>query len=304
MQKTRDRAAKSEGAKHALSHTTKLRSQGGNTPYAPSFLHPFWYAGLQIFCFAPHNHQFSTTKTRKNRKAMNLQATAPKANNFLLALRNSTVNILLIPALIALLASGVAFGQESSKEKLKADRKEWKKRLKSTDPLAFKKLVEDRDAMQMEILQKTDKLTAAETKLKSLEEQTTKMNSNLEVATAPEPNTEDRSKLAFQTKYNSVNDGVVFKVQVGAFRNKDLAKYLDNNPNFSGDTDEDGARKYTLGYFKNYWEADNFKKYLREMGVADAWLVSYKDGKRVPIKDVLEGAAPAPTPPTSVAGTN
>ena len=233
---------------------------------------------------------------------MNLQATAPKANNFLLALRNSTINILLIPALIALLASGVAFGQESSKEKLKADRKEWKKRLKSTDPLAFKKLVEDRDAMQMEILQKTDKLTAAETKLKSLEEQTTKMNSNLEVATAPEPNTEDRSKLAFQTKYNSVNDGVVFKVQVGAFRNKDLAKYLDNNPNFSGDTDEDGARKYTLGYFKNYWEADNFKKYLREMGVADAWLVSYKDGKRVPIKDVLEGAAP--TPPTSVAGTN
>jgi hypothetical protein len=93
-------------------------------------------------------------------------------------------------------------------------------------------------------------------------------------------------------------------VQVGAFRNKDLAKYLDNNPNFSGDTDQDGARKYTLGYFKNYWEADNFKKYLREMGVSDAWLVSYKDGKRVPIKDVLEGTAPEATPATSVAGNN
>ena len=36
-------------------------------------------------------------------------------------------------------------------------------------------------------------------------------------------------------------------------------------------------------------EADTFKKYLREMGVKDAWIVSFKDGQRVPIKDVLEG---------------
>ena len=36
-------------------------------------------------------------------------------------------------------------------------------------------------------------------------------------------------------------------------------------------------------------QADTFKKYLREMGVKGAWIVAYKDGKRVPIKDVLEG---------------
>ena len=47
--------------------------------------------------------------------------------------------------------------------------------------------------------------------------------------------------------------------------------------------------RYTLGEFRDYWEADKFKKYLREMGVKDAWIVPYKDGKRVPIKDVLEG---------------
>jgi len=27
------------------------------------------------------------------------------------------------------------------------------------------------------------------------------------------------------------------------------------------------------------------------MGVKDAWIVSFKDGKRVPIKDVLEGVS-------------
>ena len=30
------------------------------------------------------------------------------------------------------------------------------------------------------------------------------------------------------------------------------------------------------------------KKYMREMGVSDAWIISYRDGVRVPIKEVLE----------------
>jgi hypothetical protein len=78
-------------------------------------------------------------------------------------------------------------------------------------------------------------------------------------------------------------------VQIGAFRDKNLQKYFKNHKNFSGEVDADGTKKYTLGCFKDYWEADNFKKYMREMGVTDAWIVAYKDGKRVPIKDVLEG---------------
>lgn len=89
---------------------------------------------------------------------------------------------------------------------------------------------------------------------------------------------------------NPLPEGVVFKVQIGAFRNRNLQKYLNNSRNFTGETDPDGLRKYTLGYFQDYWEADNFKRYMREMGVHDAWIVSYKDGRRVPIKDVLENA--------------
>ena len=84
-------------------------------------------------------------------------------------------------------------------------------------------------------------------------------------------------------------DGVVFKVQIGAFRNKDLSKYFENNENFGGETEADGVQKITLGNFRDYWEADTFKKYLREMGVNDAWIVPYKDGTRVAMKDVLEG---------------
>jgi hypothetical protein len=103
---------------------------------------------------------------------------------------------------------------------------------------------------------------------------------------------EQKSNVTKSSNRMSPN-GLVFKVQIGAFRNKDLSKYLENNPNFSGDVDADGTRKYTLGYFGDYWEADNFKKYLREMGVKDAWLVAYKNGQRVEMKDVLEGVISA-----------
>ena len=56
---------------------------------------------------------------------------------------------------------------------------------------------------------------------------------------------------------------------------------------FHAEEDEDGVKKYTIAAFRDYWEADLFKKYLREMGVNDAWIVSYKDGVRVQIESVL-----------------
>jgi len=61
------------------------------------------------------------------------------------------------------------------------------------------------------------------------------------------------------------------------------------NPNFGGEKSQDGVNAYTIGLFRDYWEADTFKKYMREMGVKDAWIVPFKDGQRVDIKDVLEG---------------
>ena len=79
-------------------------------------------------------------------------------------------------------------------------------------------------------------------------------------------------------------------MQIGAFKNKDLSKYFENNPNFGGEAagDEKAEQKLTIGIFRDYWEADTFKKYMRDMGVKDAWIVPYKDGVRVEIKDVMD----------------
>jgi len=182
-----------------------------------------------------------------------------------------------------------AFGQLSKEEK-----KEWKRMAKqmAKDPAQLKTLMESEQQLQQEVTSIKEENQALQSqlddkneKIDELQENLTQLRADLsaaktELAQASEAGTSGSSEAAMP--------GVVFKVQIGAFRNKDLSKYFDNNPNFAGEI-RDETQKITLGNFRDYWEADTFKKYLREMGVKDAWIVPYKDGERVPIKDVLEG---------------
>ena len=171
------------------------------------------------------------------------------------------------------------------------DDKEWAKKLKSMKPTELKKNYEDlelqkkeNEELKIEIESKRREIESLKNEIESLK-QANKSNIKMPL----QKNESDVSKQGFH-RQNTTHKGVIFKVQIGAFRNKDLTKYFDNNPNFSGEVDPDGLKKYTLGYFYDYWEADTFKKYLREMGVKDAWIVPYNlKGERLNIKDVLEG---------------
>ncbi len=194
---------------------------------------------------------------------------------------------------LALIFSGTTVFAQLSK----AEKKEWKKKAKqyAKNPATLKQLTEDKQVAdnsvvdlsgQLKNLQST--ISDKNAKIAELEDQISRMRSELnstkaelaQLKAAPVVNPMDFSK------------GVVFKVQVGAFKNKDLSKYFENNPNFGGeaaDKDKGEPQKITIGIFRDYWEADTFKKYMREMGVKDAWIVPYRDGVRVEIKDVLEG---------------
>lgn len=88
-----------------------------------------------------------------------------------------------------------------------------------------------------------------------------------------------------------IHKGLVFKVQIGAYRTRDLAKIGDvasEEDNLLEQEDEKDIHQYTLRTFRNYWKADEFKKQMRAMGVKDAYIISVIDGKRVPLKKVLE----------------
>lgn len=84
--------------------------------------------------------------------------------------------------------------------------------------------------------------------------------------------------------------GIIFKVQVGAYKRRDTSLALEEEK-LSGmfEREQSGdINAYTLRYFRDYWQANTFKKKLRAMGVKDAWIVAFQDGKRVPLKSVLK----------------
>lgn len=197
--------------------------------------------------------------------------------------------IVLFFCLVLITASTQSFAQLSKQEK-----KEWKKKAKefSKNPANLKQLTEDKQTadnqvstLNQKVSQMQNQISDKDAKIAQLEDQLSQTRGQLTSAKA------ELAQLKESPVVNPMDfsKGVVFKVQIGAFKNKDLAKYFDNNPNFGGEVKEGEPQKITIGIFRDYWEADTFKKYMRDMGVKDAWIVPYKDGQRVEIKDVLEG---------------
>ena len=193
----------------------------------------------------------------------------------------------IILGIAVLFTCNLVFGQ--SKQEIK----EWKSKLKATDPMEFKKMVEkskEVGALEKENYKLQNEVTNLRTENEDRDQRIVKLESELK----DKPQESSGSAPVKKSSGSSYQEpdygnGVIFKVQIGAFRKKNLTKYLKKHKNFSGEVDEDGLMKYTLGVFDDYWEANKFKKYLREMGVKDAWIVSYKGKERIDIKDALEG---------------
>jgi hypothetical protein len=89
---------------------------------------------------------------------------------------------------------------------------------------------------------------------------------------------------------DALHKGIAFQVQIGAYKNLDVSKLAKGNV-YEGELHQEflnSYNQYTLRTFRNYWDADKFKKLMRVMGIKDAWIVALKDGKRVPLKEVLK----------------
>ena len=206
-------------------------------------------------------------------------------------------SIIVFFCLALITASTQSFAQLSKKEK-----KEWKKKAKeyAKNPANLKQPTDDKqtaDATVTSLNQKVNQMQSSisekDSKIASLEDQLSELRGQLTAANAELTSLKENPSTSMD-----FSKGIVFKVQIGAFKNKNLAKYFENNPNFGGEAKDNEPQKLTIGIFLDYWEADTFKKYMREMGVKDAWIVPYQDGQRVEIKDVLEGVVadkPAPS---------
>lgn len=197
--------------------------------------------------------------------------------------------ILVLSLAMCLCISG-AYAQLSKQEK-----KEWKKKAKeyAKAPENLKDLSESNQSLnsqlnstRTELNSMQGRLSDKDAKIAELQEELAKVRSNLSSTMAELREMRNRPVEGPSSDYSQ---GVWFKVQIGAFKGKDLSAYFGDNPVFGGEVGEDGKQRITLMGFRDYWEADKFKKYMRDMGVKDAWIVPYQDGVRVDIKDVLEG---------------
>ncbi len=91
--------------------------------------------------------------------------------------------------------------------------------------------------------------------------------------------------LEIQTQTSGNVKGVIFRVQILAKSTKlHSIKYLREKYNIKGDILEvyqDGVYRYSLGEFSNYRDAYQYSQNIKTLGLTDAFVVVYKDGKRI-----------------------
>jgi epidermal growth factor receptor substrate 15 len=77
--------------------------------------------------------------------------------------------------------------------------------------------------------------------------------------------------------------GLVYRVQVGAFRKAVKSNLYTEFKPVTGEIIKNGITRYITGYFNGILSASEAKKAIRRLGYKDAFVVAYCDGKRISI---------------------
>lgn len=101
-------------------------------------------------------------------------------------------------------------------------------------------------------------------------------------------------------------EGLIYKVQVGAFRKTLPANHFDQFAPLSGEKLNNGITRYTAGLFLKFTSANDAKVAIRKKGYSDAFVVAFMNGKRISLTEarkLIEQNAPGTTPETTLAST-
>lgn len=89
---------------------------------------------------------------------------------------------------------------------------------------------------------------------------------------------------------NVSQEGLVFRVQIGAYRHPENFKY--DNVKGLAETDvkpyEDGITRFTMKEFTTFGEANAFREECIAKGVKDAWVIAFYNGKRTFLEDLIK----------------
>jgi hypothetical protein len=81
--------------------------------------------------------------------------------------------------------------------------------------------------------------------------------------------------------------GTYYAVQIGAFRNAIPQNLYNEFAPIYGQTLNSGITRYTAGFFLTFDNADEVKMEIRRLGYSDAFVVAYRDGKRIPLYEAM-----------------
>lgn len=82
----------------------------------------------------------------------------------------------------------------------------------------------------------------------------------------------------------TIKDELIYAVQIGAFTENNISVTSEDLAQFQ-EVKKGEFYKYALGAFSNLEEAQQFRKELVKLGFNDAFIGSYKNGKRVRIEE-------------------
>lgn len=194
---------------------------------------------------------------------------------------------------------GVAYGQEEitvkvEKQLSKAETKRWKKIAKGffKNPRGLKLIMKEHEAYKAgysSIVQEVKKLRRVsaqadgkgEAEVQALETEIRSLNRQLLDAKNA------LSSMEEQKQELDDNYGIWYRVQIGAFQQEELEANLETTADMTVEKGGDNLQRIVLGRYRSYDQAQVMRNQLMKMGVRGAWVVSYKNGQRISIKEAL-----------------
>ena len=177
------------------------------------------------------------------------------------------VFVLLLSSMF-LLTSVDADAQTISKKR----KKELKKELKALkkDPAKYDKMLKKNAAEKKEMETEITRLTAVAT---DLEEQNNLLKLQIDELDAR------YSDLLEKQNNTSLPDGIAYQVQMGYYQYLNLASFNEQTKTIKAE-EVDGAKRYVVGHFLELEDAIQFRDDIKTLGIDDAFVSQYINGKR------------------------
>jgi len=133
-------------------------------------------------------------------------------------------------------------------------------------------------------------------KVKELSDEIARLNAQLKTAELTSEQLAEQLKLE-QLRYvelektipsTELPEGTVYQVQMGFYQYLDLVSFNDKLKTVRAE-EIDGKKRYVIGHFDNLLDAVQFSNDIKRIGVSDAFVTEYIDGKRNMNFDAYEG---------------